>query len=101
MNNEDFHSAIFENITGEVNGAAALHTQGATGPCGLNALSWRRLCTAFGQKLNDLCAALVAIARRISTTYIDPSALQSYISCRLILLDKCPGVRPKGVGEVV
>ena len=100
-NNEDFHSAIFENITGEVIRAAALHTQGAAGPSGLNALSWRRLCTAFGQKSNDLCAALVAVARKISTTYIDPSVLQAYASCRLIPLDKCPGVRPIGVGEVV
>ena len=100
-NNEDFHPAIFENITGEVIRAAALHTQGAAGPSGLDALSWRRLCTAFGQKSNDRCAALAAVARRISTTYIDPSALQAYTSCRLIPLDKCPGVRPIGIGEVV
>ena len=99
-NNEDFHSAIFENITGEVIQAAALHTQGAAGPAGLNALSWRRLCTAFGQKSNYLCAALAAVARRIFTTYIDPSALQAYTSCCLIPLDKCPGLRPIGVGEV-
>ena len=59
------------------------------------------MCTAFGQKSNDLCAALAAVARRISTTYIDPSTLEAYTSCRLIPLDKRPGVRPIGVGEVV
>ena len=101
MNNVEFHPAIFENITGEVIWAAALHTQGAAGPSGLDALSWRRLCTAFGQKSNDLCAALAAVALKISTTYIDPSALQAFTSCRLIPLDKCPGVRPIGIGEVV
>ena len=64
-------------------------------------MSWRRLCTAFGQKSNDLCSALAAFARRICTTYVDPSGLTSYTSCRLIPLDKCPGVRPVVIGEVV
>ena len=99
--NDSFHPAIFDNLTAESIRAAALHTQGAAGPSGLDALSWRRLCTAFGQKSNDLCAALAAVARRISTTFIDPSILQAYTSCRLIPLDKHPGVRPIGIGEVV
>ena len=98
---DSFHPAIFDTITGESIRAAALHTQGAAGPSGLDALSWRRLCTAFGQKSNDLCAALAAVSRRISTTFIDPATLLAYTSCRLIPLDKCPGVRPIGVGEVV
>ena len=99
--NDSFHPAIFDSITAESIRAAALHTQGAAGPSGLDAFSWRRLCTAFGQRSNDLCAALAAIARRISTTYIDPSTLLAYTSCRLIPLDKHPGVRPIGIGEVV
>ena len=66
-----------------------------------DALSWRRLCTAFGQKSNDLCAALRRVAQRISTTFIDPYTLLAYTSCRLIPLDKSPGVRPIGIGEVV
>ena len=56
----------------------------------LDTLSWRRVCTAFGQKFNDLCASL-AWARRISTTFVNPSTLLAYTSCRLIPLDKCPG----------
>ena len=67
----------------------------------MNALCLRRLCTAFGQKSNDLCSSLAAVARRICTTFVDPSSLMAYTSCRLIPLDKCPGVRPVGVGEVV
>ena len=98
---DNFHPAIFDNITADSILTAALHTQGAAGPSGLDALQWRRLCTAFGQKSNDLCAALAAVARRISTTLIDPSMLLAYTSCRLIPLDKCPGVRPIGIGEVV
>ena len=32
---------------------------------------------------------------------MDPSGLSAFVSCRLITLDKCPGVRPIGVGETV
>ena len=95
------HPTIFDSITGESIRMAALHTHGAVGPSGLDAFSWRRLCTAFGQKSNDLCSALAAVARRISTSFIDPSTLLAYTSCRLIALDKCPGVRSIGIGEVV
>ena len=101
MTSVDFHPVLFDNITAKVIRNSALHTEGAAGPSEVNALSWRRLCTAFGQKSNDLCSALAAVARRICTTYVDPSCLMAYTSCRLIPLDKCPGVRPVGVGEVV
>ena len=62
---------------------------------------WRRFCTAFGMKSNDLCSALAACARRICTTYVDPSSLLPYTACRLIPLDKCSGVCPIGIGEIV
>ena len=39
--------------------------------------------------------------RRIASKYIDPASLQAYVACRLIPLDKWPGVRPIGIGEVV
>ena len=61
----------------------------------------RRLCTAFGEKSNELCSAIAAFAKRIRTTYVDPSSLMAYTSCCLVPLDKCPGVRPVGTGEVV
>ena len=64
-------------------------------------MSWRRFCTAFGQRSNDLCSALAAVARRLCTEYVDPTPLLAYTACRLIPLNKCPGVRPIGIGEVV
>ena len=84
--------------------ADALHTQGAecwTVWTGCPQLETTK-CTAFGQKSNDLVTALARVARRISTTFIDPSSLLGYIH---ILppcpLDKSPGVHPIGIGVVV
>ena len=41
------------------------------------------------------------MARKISTEVLDPSVLEPFVACRLIPLDKNPGVRPIGVGEVL
>ena len=47
-----------------------------------------------------ICSALAAVGRRICTTLIHPEGLSAFVACRLIPLDKCPGMRPIGVGEV-
>ena len=99
--NTDFHPILFEGITAEVIRSSVLHTEGSAGPSGLDTMSWRRICTAFGQKSNDLCSALAGVTRRICTTYVDPSSLIAYTSWLLVPLDKGPGVRSVGIGEVV
>lgn len=50
---------------------------------------------------SELCDTLAAIARRLITCFVDPSGLSAFVACRLIALDKCPGVRPIGIGETV
>ena len=99
--NNAFHPIVFDNITAESIRKSALLTEGLVGPSGMDALCWRCLCTAFGEKSNQLCSAIAAFAKRICTTYVEPMCLRAYTCCRLIPLDKCPGVRPVGVGEVV
>ena len=99
--NRDFHPILFVSITAEAIRRSALLTEGSAGPSGMDALCWRRLCTAFGEKSNELCSAIAAFAKKICTTFVDPTTLKAYTSCRLVPLDKCPGVRPVGVGEVV
>ena len=74
---------------------------GAAGPSGLDATSWKRLCTSFKGASFDLCEAVAATTRRLCTCYVDPSGLSAFVACRLIALDKCPGVRPIGIGETV
>ena len=49
----------------------------------------------------DLCNAIAAFTRRICTSFVDPDGLSTFVACRLIPLNKDPGVRPIGVCEVV
>ena len=95
------HPVLFESLTREVVRWAALRTQGAGGPSGVDADTWRRMCTSFGECSDELCDALAKCARRLATTYVDPTPLEAYVACRLIPLDKKPGVRPIGIGEVM
>ena len=41
------------------------------------------------------------LAHRICQQFVDPTSLDVFTACRLVALDKCPGVRPIGIGEVV
>ena len=95
------HPVLFDRIDADPIRTAAKHTEGAAGPSGINAHGWRRMCCAFKLASADLCHALALLAKRLCTTFVDPSGLAPLLTCRLITLDKCPGVRLIGVCEVV
>ena len=95
------HPVIFEQITGQLVHSVASKTEGAAGPSGIDAQGWRRLCSSFQQPSSDLCNALAGVCKRICSTYVDPNDLSALVACRLVALNKCPGVRPIGIGEVV
>ena len=95
------HPVIFESITGDMVRSVALQTQGSAGPSGVDAAGWRRLLTSFNKDSKDLCGAVAAFARRLCSNYVNPGGLQAFLACRLIPLNKNPGVRPIGVGEVL
>ena len=48
---------------------------------------------------NDLCVATALLCKRLCTEYVDPAGLEALVACRLIALDKCPGICPICVGE--
>ena len=79
-------------LDGSVIGAAALQTSGAAGPSGIDAHSWRRLCSSFRSASDELCSALALLACRMCTTFVDPTVISPLMACRLIALDKNPGV---------
>ena len=59
------------------------------------------MCTSFKKASVELCSSVAVVARRICSTLVDPVGLSPLIACRLIALDKCPGVHPIGIGEMV
>ena len=95
------HPIHFNQIDGPLIRTVALKTDGAAGPSGIDAAGWKHLCTSFRSHSADLCDALASLAKRICTTYVDPKGLEAFVASRLIALDKCPGVRPIGVGEAI
>ena len=91
---------VFDSLDADAIRQASLHTQGAAGPSGVDAHAWRRLCSSFKSASHSLCSSLASVTKRIATTLVNPEGLNAFVACRLIPLDKCPGVRPIGIGEV-
>lgn len=46
-----------------------------------------------------LCSSLASVARKTCTSYVDPINTGPLFACRLIALDKHPGVRPNGISD--
>ena len=58
------------------------------------------MCCSFKDASDDLCQSLALLARRLCTQFIHPSIIAPLLACRLVALDKNPGVRPIGICEV-
>ena len=91
---------IFDTLNADLFLKVALKTKGAAGLSGLDAFAWRRLCSSFKSASRDLCSSLAAVGRRICTSLVNPEGLSAFVASCLIPLDKAPGVRPIGIGEV-
>ena len=91
----------FEAITGALVQKVAKQCRGSAGPSGLDSDAWRRLCCSFKGPSSEMCQALAGLARLLATQQVKSEGLVPFLSCRLIALDKRPGVRPIGVCEVI
>ena len=88
---------------------AALKTKGGSGPSGLDADGWRKILVSksYGTINADLRRAFANVIKKICTerlpvdTTKDETPLEAFLACRLIPLDKNPGLRPIGVGKVL
>ena len=98
--NSEPHPIMYEGLDGQAIKSSVLNASGAAGPSGIDSTAMRRFCVSFGRTSDDLCNSMASVARRLCTTFVHPQAISSYLSCRLIALDKCPGVRPIGNGEI-
>ena len=71
---------------------------------GLDADGWCKILTsrAFGTATLDLRKTFAQLIKELREEELEsPSSLESFVACRLIPLDKKPGLRPIDVGEVL
>ena len=84
---------------------AASITKGGSGSSGLDADGWRRILTSnsFGTASSDLLKSVADFIKNLCSKIINSEnkLLEAFIACRLIPLNKNPGLRPIGVGEVL
>ena len=82
---------------------SAKKTSGSAGPSGADAELWQRiLCSRqFKDKPSELCDTIAKLARKLCSKPVNPSYLRAYTAGRLIPLDKKPGIRPIGIGEIL
>ena len=98
---------IFEDIDESLIAKAAIKTKGAAGPSGLDSDGWRRLLISknYGVIGKDLRTAIAEMAKNLCTHKVEitngKTSLEAYTASKLIPLDKNPGVRPIGIGEVL
>ena len=96
-----YHPTVFNKISARVDQKHAMKTHGGAEPSNFDAHDWRRLLSAFGQASTNLCKLVLKFAKRLATSIIQSDNLIAYNGCQLVALDKCPGVRPIGIGEVM
>ena len=95
---------IFDGVNADLVRKSAIRTKGSHGPSGLDADFWSKfLCNSiFGNPSDDLCHATALLARMLcSEELVDPKSIEGLVACRLIPLDKSPGIRSIGIGEVL
>ena len=90
---------IYEDMDESLILKAAMLAKGGSGPSGLDADGWRKILTSrsFGTASSELCKTFALFVKRFCLEEIkNAESLNSFIACRLIPLDKRPGLRPIG-----
>ena len=98
------HPVVYEDINENLVMRAATLTKGGSGPSGLDADGWRRLFTSrqYGNSSSDLRKAFANFIKKLCVEELESTkSIEAFTANRLIPLDKNPGLRPIGVGEVL
>ena len=82
---------------------AARLTRGAAGPSNLDGEQFKMMLVSnkFKKEGKEMREQLATMAKKLATEIIDPKCIESFVACKLIPLNKNPGVRPIGVGEII
>ena len=88
-------------ITEEVVEKVASRLSGSAGPGGADSVDLRNWLLRFGAESERLRSVLASLAEWLANTSPPWAAYRALMAARLVALDKCPGVRPVGIGEIV
>ena len=102
---ESIHHMKYENTNADAVCKAVIKTKGS-GSSGMDADAWKRILTSkqFAESSTDLCTSIANMINMINMTKklrIEKNLaniLEAFLSCRLIPLDKNPGLRPRTQG---
>ena len=103
---EPVHPSVFEQINGELIQKVASRTKGGAGPSGMNADDWSRILGSnkYGLASSDCREAIALMTRKMCTDMLDTDempSIEAMLGCRLLPLNKNPGCRPIGIGEIL
>ena len=91
---ENVLPSYFDCIDEKMVAKAVRLTQGAGGPSHMDADQYRHMLFSnkYKKESKELREQIAILARKISSTIVDPATLEAYIACRLIPLAKNPAV---------
>jgi hypothetical protein len=88
----DVTSATIEKVATRLSGAA--------GPSGVDAIDMQNWLSGYGKESSALREELTEWASWLANQHPPWAAYRALVACRLVALDKEPGVRPVGIGEI-
>ena len=92
--------AVPLDITAETDEKVASHLSGAAGPSGTNAVDLSNWLLRHGAESQLLRNEMAYMARWLANDHPPWAAYRALMACRLVALDKEPGTRPVGIGEI-
>ena len=88
-------------VTGSIIQRVASVIQGSAGQGGCDANHWQDALLRYGAHSATLRESVASAARRLANSLVSWSEIRCLMASRLVALDKCPGVRPIGIGETL